>query len=168
LKPSDVITSVDGIEVSTPQQLRSSIRNKKIGQPITLDVFRNEKSLKIKVTPSEWIDPTITVTKAGNKPELESKPAGLGVTVQALTAELAKQFGVDASNGILVASVEKDSAAARKGLRQGDIITSVDHQPVTSPKQFRDVLKKTDLKKGVLVNLISNGTAHFEILRAKP
>ena len=168
LKPSDVITSVDGIEVSTPQQLRSSIRNKKIGQPITLDVFRNEKSLKIKVTPSEWIDPTITVTKASNKPELESKPAGLGVTVQALTAELAKQFGVDASNGILVASVEKDSAAARKGLRQGDIITSVDHQPVTSPKQFRDVLKRTDLKKGVLVNLISNGTAHFEILRAKP
>jgi S1-C subfamily serine protease len=63
--------------------------------------------------------------------------------------------------------VEKDSPAGRKGLRQGDIITSVDQQSVTTPKQFRDALKKADLAKGVLVNLVSNGSARFEILKQK-
>ena len=168
LKPSDVITSVDGTLVSTPQQLRASIRSKKIGQAITLDVFRDEKTLQIKVIPSDWSQPAVTAAKSANNAEPESKPAGLGITVQALTADLAKQFGVDVSDGILVASVDKDSPASRKGLRQGDIITSVDHQPVTTPKQFREAVKRTDIKKGVLVNIISNGTAHFEILKTKP
>jgi serine protease Do len=168
LKPSDVILSIDGTLVSTPQQLRTTIRGKKIGQPITLDVFRNEKNLEIKVVPSAWVEPSTTIAKISNKTEPEPKSVGLGVTVQALTADLAKQFGVEASDGILVASVEKDSPAANKGLRQGDVITSIDHQSVTTPKQFREALKRIDLKKGVLINLISNGTAHFEILKAKP
>jgi serine protease Do len=167
LKPSDVITAVDGIAVSTPQQLRTSIRNKKIGQPITLDVFRNEKPLQLKVSPGEWTEPTVAVTKTKAKTEPEAKPMGLGVTVQGLTSELASQFGVDPEDGILVASVDKDSPASRKGLRQGDIITSVDHQPVTSPKQFSEALKRADLQKGVLLNLISNGNARFEILKGK-
>jgi serine protease Do len=167
LKPSDIITSVDGIQVSTPQQLRASIRSKKLGQPITLEVFRNEKTLQVKVSPSEWVQPQITVTKTKSNVQPEAKPTELGVTVQALTIDLAKQFGVEPSDGILVASVEKDSPAARKGLRQGDVITSIDHQSVTTPKQFREALKRADVKKGVLVNLISNGTAHFEIIRAK-
>jgi S1-C subfamily serine protease len=79
---------------------------------------------------------------------------------------LASQFGVDPEDGILVASVEKNSPASRKGLRQGDIITSVDHQAVTSPKQCNEALKHADLQKGILLNLISNGTARFEILKA--
>jgi serine protease Do len=167
LKPSDVITAVDGIAVSTPQQLRTSIRNKKIGQPITLDVFRNEKSLQLKVSPSQWSEPTVTVAKAKGKSDSAAKPIGLGVTVQALTSDLASQFGVDPEDGILVASVDKDSPASRKGLRQGDIITSVDHQRVTSPKEFSEALKGADFQKGVLLNLISKGTARFEILKGK-
>jgi len=167
LKPSDVITAVDGTAVSTPQQLRTSIRNKKIGEPITLDVFRNEKPLQVKVSPGQWAEPTMTIAKAKTSGGAAPKPEGLGVTVQALTSELAKQFGVDPEDGILVAFVEKDSPASRKGLRQGDIITSVDHQPVGSLKQFDEALKRADLEKGVLLNLISGGSAHFEILKRK-
>jgi serine protease Do len=168
LKPSDIITSVDGLHVSTPQQLRASIRGKKIGQPVTLDVFRKDKIIQVKVSPGEWLEPAAPVTKARNIPTPEAKPTGLGIAVQALTPELATQFGVDTTDGVLIASVEKDSAAARKGLRQGDILTSVDHQSVTTPKQFREAIKGADPAKGVLLNLISNGTARFEILKANP
>jgi S1-C subfamily serine protease len=130
-----------------------------------LDVFRNEKPLQLRVSPGEWAEPAVTVSSAKAKPE-SAKSVGLGVKVQALNSELASQFGVDPEDGILVASVEKNSPASRKGLRQGDIITSVDHQAVTSPKQFNEALKHADLQKGILLNLISNGTARFEILKA--
>jgi serine protease Do len=167
LKPTDVIVSVDGSQVTTPQQLRASIRGKKIGQPITLDVFRKDKVIKVEVSPGEWVQPTAVATKAKNNPAPDANPAGLGLTVQELTPDLASQFGVESIDGVLVASVEKDSPAARKGLRQGDIVTSIDQQAVTTPKQYHDALKKADPAKGVLVNLVSNGSARFEILKQK-
>ncbi len=53
LKPSDIITAVDGQLVATPQQLRGSIRGKKIGTPVTLQVFRQGKAISVK-GPNHW------------------------------------------------------------------------------------------------------------------
>jgi serine protease Do len=56
--------------------------------------------------------------------------ARLGVTLQDLSAPLAESFGLDAPSGALVASVGKDSAAAKAGLKAGDVIVAVDGQQV--------------------------------------
>jgi S1-C subfamily serine protease len=89
----------------------------------------------------------------------------LGMTVRALTRELAVQFGVDLADGVIIMTVENGSPADMKGLRPGDIITSLNQQPVANPKQFRDAVKKADLKKGVIVNFISANAARFEVLK---
>jgi S1-C subfamily serine protease len=60
--------------------------------------------------------------------------------------------------------VEKGTPAARKGIKPGDIITSVNQQAVASAKQFRDAVKNADLKKGVKVELVSGSTARVEVL----
>jgi S1-C subfamily serine protease len=52
----------------------------------------------------------------------------LGASVQELTPQLASYFGADA--GVLVESVSDDSPAARAGLRAGDVITTVNGNPV--------------------------------------
>jgi serine protease Do len=166
LKLTDVITAVDGVRVSTPQDLRTNVRSKKIGEPITLDVFRKDKAIQVKVSPTEWTQPVTTVARVKNTPSAEPAPAGLGINVQALTRDLAKQFGLEPTEGVLVASVDKNSPAARKGLKAGDVITSIDQQRVASPREFREAIKKVDLKKGVLVNVLSQKVARFEILKA--
>ena len=170
LKRRDVITAVDGKRVSTPQQLRGEIRGKKIGQPVTLDIFRPDSNgtaekMKVKVKPAEWTEPPTLVAKARRDPVTEPAPTGLGVTVHTLTPELAKQFGVEMIQGVLVVAVEKETPAARKGIKPGDIITKMDHQYVANPKQFREALKKADLKKGVTLNLVSGETARSEVLK---
>ena len=170
LKARDVIAAVDGKRVSTLQQLRGEIRAKKIGQPVTLDVFRPDSSgtvkmLKIKVNPGEYIEPVTVIAESREKPALETAPAGLGVTVHTLTPDLAKQFGVEMIQGVVVVSVEKETPAARKGIKPGDIITQIDHRYVANPKQFRDALRNADVKKGVVVNLVSGDTARFEVLK---
>jgi serine protease Do len=56
--------------------------------------------------------------------------ARLGVTLQDLSAPLAASFGLKAPDGALVASVVPGSAAAKAGLKAGDVITAIDSAPV--------------------------------------
>jgi serine protease Do len=56
LKTRDIITAVDGKNVTTATQLRNEIRGKKPGTAVTLDVVRQSKPMKIKVHPEAWPD----------------------------------------------------------------------------------------------------------------
>jgi serine protease Do len=168
LKASDVITAVDGKPISTAQQLKNEIRSKKIGQAVTLDVYRMQdgrgKNIKIKVKTDAWPEETTPVAvKHSVVPEESSKT--LGLTVKSLTKELAEQYGLEKSEGVVVTEVESGSVAEAKGIRPGDIITEVNQKLVNSPKQFRDAIKSADLKKGVILNFTSRETSKFEVLK---
>lgn len=63
--------------------------------------------------------------------------AFLGIQPGPLTAEIADRFGIDTDEGILVLSVVPDSGAERAGVREGDVITEVDGQPM---RQVEDLL----------------------------
>jgi serine protease Do len=164
LRPSDVITAVENKRVSTPQQLRSEVRGKAIDEAIKLDVYRAGKTISVKIKPGEYKDAAVAPVQVKGKPA-NAAPAGLGITVHTLTHELAEEYRVDMTDGVVVVSVDKNSPAERKEIKAGDIITGVNQQAVTTPKQFADVVKKADLKKGVIVNLVSGGVARFEILK---
>jgi serine protease Do len=169
LELGDVITAVDGRQVATAQQLRGEIRGRKLGQTVTLDVYRSDltghgKMIKVRVQPVEWVEPTPTLAGA-RRNSAESTAAGLGVTVHPLTRELAKQFRVDLTPGVIVIAVDSGTPAARKGIKAGDIITSVNQQAVASPQQFRDALKGADLKKGVTFKLVSGRATRVEVLK---
>ena len=56
----------------------------------------------------------------------------LGISAESLTSQLAEFFGVKDGHGVLVASVNDNSAASRAGLKAGDVITAVDDQKVES------------------------------------
>ncbi len=56
LRARDIITAVDGKHVTTAQELRNEIRSKKIGQPVTLSVWRKGKTLTVEVKPGEWLE----------------------------------------------------------------------------------------------------------------
>ena len=167
LRPGDVITAVDGKRVSTPQQLRSEVRGKRIGQPITLDLIRKGTAIQVKVSPGEWKQPVPVMAKAKTESAPKDSPASLGVTVEPLTPELVSRLNLDPAEGVVVAKVEKNSPAAKKGIKPGDLITAIDQQPVAAPKEYEQAVSKADLKKGVLVNLQSGSTARFEILKSE-
>jgi serine protease Do len=171
LRPSDIITKVDGAPVGTAQELRSQVRGKPIGRPVVLDVYRpgtagHGRRLQLKVSPGEWTQAETTLVSTHRTPPPAPKPpSGLGLTVRMLTSEVASQFGVGMTAGVVVDSVEQNSPAAMKRIKPGDVITSLNQQPVGSPKQFQDALGQADLNKGILVILISGNTSRFEILK---
>ncbi len=172
LKPSDIILSVDGKPVSTPQQLKNEIRSKKIGAAVTLEVHRLDAdlkgaSVKVKVKPDAWREEELQLA-SNRKPTKTDTVKSFGLTVQTVTKDLADQFGVDKAEGVIVTEVERGSEAERKGIRPGDIITMVNHQPVSTSAQFRDAMKKVDSKKGAIINFTSRNTSKFEVLKESP
>src|SRR5882724_1005517 len=169
LRPGDIITAIDGKTVVTDQQLKDEIRSKRIGQPVTLSVFRKVrdegKTLKILVRPGEWKDSPAATGAADVAAADDNSSANLGLTVEALTRERASQTGVTMMDGVVVTKVEPGTLAGDGGIKRGDVITSINQQPVNNLKQFSDVMKGADTKKGVIINLVSLGTARFEILK---
>jgi serine protease Do len=172
LHTSDIITSVDGKTVVSSQQLKDEVRSKKIGQDVSLTVYRmngrSGHSLTVLVKAGELMDTNETTSSKDNPKSGETASGDIGLTVDALTRDLADKFGVDMKDGVIVTQVDKSGLVARNklDLKRGDIITSIDQKPVKNLKQFRDAVKKANTKRGVILNWISkDGTAKFDILK---
>lgn len=76
----------------------------------------------------------------------------LGVTIQNLSEELAKSFGVNSTKGVLVGQVQPDSPADTAGLKQGDIIVSISGNNVEDVNQLKNKIAGT--KPGSTVNIL--------------
>ena len=129
-----------------------------------LDVHRYGKNIKVKVKPEAWPE-EVAQAAARRTRTSEENVKRFGLTVETLTKDLAEEFGLDKIDGVIVTDVARGSAAERKGLRPGDVITEVDGTPVTTPSEFLSAVKKSDPKKGVLIIFSSRGTSKTEILK---
>jgi serine protease Do len=78
----------------------------------------------------------------------------LGVTIQELTPELAKEFGVQDIQGALVTDVMEDSPAKKAGLLPRDVIISYDGRPAENAGHLRNMVAGTLLGKTVTVKVI--------------
>jgi serine protease Do len=71
--------------------------------------------------------------------------AFLGVGVQPLTYDLARQFGMTTDHGAAVTEVQPDSPAARAGLKPGDVIVQFDEHPIESSRDLQNVVERAGL-----------------------
>src|SRR5438034_3538694 len=81
----------------------------------------------------------------------------LGVSIQELNQELAKQFGATESRGVLITDVLGDSPAKRAKLERGDVIIEYDGHAVVNRTQFRNLVAQTPVGKKVHIKLLRNG-----------
>lgn len=78
----------------------------------------------------------------------------LGVSIQELTPELASQFGVTETKGVLVSDVMDDSPAKKAGFERADVIIEYDGKSMDSPTHLRNAVAQTAVGKKVVVKLI--------------
>ncbi len=81
----------------------------------------------------------------------------LGVSVQPLTPQIAKQFGLKEQSGALIGDVVEGSPAEKAGLKRGDVIIKYDGNPVKDPAQLKNMTAGTPVGKEVLLHIVRDG-----------
>ena len=159
LKRGDVITAVNGERVANSNELRNEIAELLPGTKAQLTVVREGKEQQLTATLGEVASgPARDGSRGG-----ESAESGrFGLSVEPLTAERARELGVRATRGVIVAAVEPGSRAADAGLRAGDVIEQVDRSDVTSVQGLRSALQDGDGSALLLVH--RGGTTLFVTL----
>ena len=78
----------------------------------------------------------------------------LGVSIQELTPELASQFGITETKGVLVSDVMDESPAKKAGFERADVIVEYDGKPMDSPTHLRNAVAQTPVGKKVTIKFI--------------
>jgi serine protease Do len=81
----------------------------------------------------------------------------LGIYIQPLTPDLAKQFGLGDEKGILVGDVIEDSPAEKAGIQRGDVILEFNGKKVEDPRSLRNMVSATNPNDEVSVKLVREG-----------
>lgn len=159
LRPGDVITAVNGTPVNDPNALRNLIASTPPGTEVTLAVFRDGHERQVKATLKELS----TKQQAAESGSSGGGRSGgvLGVTVEALTPEIAAQLGLPANTrGVVVAQVDPAGPAAEAGVEAGDVILQVNRQPVKSPVDVKAAIAKSG-SRPILLLLSRQGQNMF-------
>ncbi len=169
LRTDDVILSIDGVPVSTERELQKRVLTKKIGQEVTLRVYRAGKIMDVSVVTAE-LPQVDEETRAAELPAEdapgEQVPSG-GFKGAPLEEEAARKMRLAESGGVLVTFVEEDSAAAMAGIVQGDVIVAINDTPVKTPDTLERELAKSDLQRGAVVYLYRNGRKSFVMFKTQ-
>ena len=139
LKPGDVITGFGGSAIKDVTDLQKRVAAVEPGRPSPIVVIRDHQPLALSVNVGE--QPTEEALAAA-----ESGEDVLGLTVEPLTPETARQNRLSARRGLLVTEVAPGSPGAEAGIKPGDAIVEVNRRPVADATAFRQIA--TALKPG--------------------
>jgi serine protease Do len=148
VKVGDTIVSVDGKPVKNGDELVSDIAGRKPGSKVVLGFVRNGKKQEATVTVADRAK--LFAARLGEDEEsgeeAAPKESRLGLTVRAITPEIADRLEIPANKGVIVQDIKSSSFADDVGLTRGDVILEINKQAVNSEDDFNRV--SSSLKSG--------------------
>src|ERR1700730_409299 len=180
LKERDVVLEINGQRVEGTEQFRRMIHEIPTGRTANLTVWRDGRSQNIKVTVGKQEAGNMRVFADGPRsfafktPPMPAMPdlSGLerlrtfsmvapgrpllGIDAENLEGDFGHYFGAPDGEGVLVRGVFANSAAAKAGLKVGDVITSLNGERIHNASELREKLltnrEAKNAKLGVLRN----------------
>jgi len=162
LKVGDVITQIDGKEVSDAGELQVVVGQKNPGTTIRLQVMRDGKNVAVPVT----LEAMGSRDKSGKETTdaTQGKPRW-GVGLSDITPEMREQLQAPSDlHGAVIQQVQPGSPADNAGLQSGDVIVEVDRKPVQSAADVQKALSSVPKGQDALVLVWSNGGNTFRVL----
>jgi serine protease Do len=145
IQTGDVIVKVNNQDVTPDNSLSYIVANLPIGSRVPIELYRRGQKVTVTAIVGERPPEDQLNAQLGNGDDSDSKDgdnsaaaqqskaasSALGLSLQALTPRIAQQLGVASTiHGVVIASVDSSSDAASSGLKRGDVILSINQQPV--------------------------------------
>ena len=150
IKDGDVIVSINGKPVRTGNDLIDTVTATPVGTTLDVGVMRDHKRQNFRVVVGDLAQLFPERFGTGNEQEpnkAEASAVSLGMRLENLADQRRETLGLKEKGGVRVYSVEPDSFAEDIGLQPGDVLTSINHQPINSVDDVtraRNTLKPGD------------------------
>ena len=160
IQAGDVVTAVDGDMVKDPRDLAKKIAAMDPGKTVDITVWRNGKSETVKVElgtlPTEMASVSPDQENVPTAPQAEATLDSFGLTV----------VPSDTGSGLVITSVEPDSAADDRGLRAGDVIVAVNNKEVSNAADVVSIIDAAakDGRKAALFQVENENRSRFVAL----
>ena len=182
LREKDVVLEVNGQRIEGTEQFRRMIREIPAGRTANLTIWREGRTQNVKVTLGKPELGNLKVLSgnpqafAFKMPELPVMPdlSGLnhlrsftlvspdhpvlGIDAESLEGDFGNFFGAPEGEGVLVRGVFNDSAAAKAGLKVGDVITTMDGERIRGASELREKLLTKREQKTIKLGILRNKT----------
>jgi serine protease Do len=140
IKPNDIIVEINGKTVTSARELSSIIANTEIGKKTTIKFLRNGEQKTVQVELAKRDDDRMVAKGPGQESNDD-----IGIQLMDLSDEDAGRFGFEADEkGVLVIGIKPGSKAEDAGVRRGDLIKEVNHERVSSVREYTGQIKKID------------------------
>ncbi|MBI2525776.1 MAG: DegQ family serine endoprotease [Candidatus Rokubacteria bacterium] len=136
IKSGDIITAFNGSPIRRSEELPRAVAATPVGSGVAVTVLRDGKPLGLTARIAQLAEPQEQVV--GERPGTGS----LGLAVQPITPEQAREMGLGSKTGVLVRGVEDGSRAAGAGIQPGDVIVEVDRHPIGNVRDLRRSLEE--------------------------
>ena len=163
IEAGDIITRFDGKAIDKLADLPRLVGNTKPGTKSTVTVFRRgtAKDLSLTIAEIEGDKPVRKAAEREEKPKASAAAQLIGLSVSALTDAQKKELNI--RGGVVVNSAT--DAAARAGLREGDVILSIANTEIGGVKDFEAALAKVDKNKPINVLYRRGEWAQYALIR---
>ena len=170
IEAGDIILRFDGKTIDKASDLPRIVGSTRPGTKVPVQVWRKGATRDLQISVVE-MEPERAARAGrppgagpgGGAPEAAATNA-LGLAVSDIPEDRKAQLRI--KNGVVVDAV--DGAAARAGLRPGDVILSLDNQDVTSARQFGELVGRLDKGKTHVVLVRRGDSASFVPIRPSP
>ncbi len=163
VEAGDIITKFDGKTIEKSSDLPRVVGSTKPGSKSTVTVFRrgSSKDLSVVIAEVEGDKPVAKAAGKEEKPRTSTVAQTLGLSVADLTDAQKKESNLKGGVRVEVAA----DAAARAGLREGDVIVQLANTEVASVKEFEAALGKLDKTKPLNVLFRRGEWTQFAVIR---
>ena len=136
IRNGDVVIEVNGKPIRNNRELIDTISYLPIGSEVKITVLRDGKRVNLTAKTEER--PSDGSTDEAESTEAEPVRDKLGMTVNELTSELRRQYGLSEDvRGVIATSVKNVSPAGEAGINEGDVISEIQGQRISSLSEFR-------------------------------
>jgi hypothetical protein len=152
LQDLDLIVSLNGQALGSPNEVRDRVRGTKPGETVKLGILRGNQEMTLEVTLGAQ-PPALPEPRRNERP----RKGFLGIAAAEVPSVLAHHLALGERSGVIVGDVVKGSPAEAAGVEMNDVVTAVDGNELKGVQDFMKVLSGKKAGDGMKIDFIHRG-----------